>query len=168
MFWGRFITNLAARLYYREMQETNFTVLSATRMQALGIKIGQHLQSKTAVELVGDIGAGKTTLAKAIAQGMGIKDEVSSPSFTISRSYQSPSGLRLHHYDFYRLEDIGLVEYQLQESLDDEQGVTLIEWAKSAAKILPENHTTIKISVKDENSRLVEVVSEASLARAIK
>ena len=163
MFLSSFITKLTARIYYREMQETNFTISSAAEMQALGVKIGQQLKGQTVIELVGDVGAGKTTLAKGIAAGMDIKDGVSSPSFTLSRSYQSPIGLRLHHYDFYRLDDIGLLAHQLQESLDDKQGITLIEWAKSATKILPENHVTIKIAAKSENSRLVSISSETNL-----
>ena len=149
------------------MTELKLNISSLSEMNDLGIKLGERLRGQTTIELVGDIGAGKTTLAKSIAKGMGIKDEVSSPSFTLSRSYQSPGGLRLHHYDFYRLEDIGLLSHQLQESLEDKEGVTLIEWAKTAAKLLPENHTTIKITPKSETSRLVEITSGASLIEGL-
>ncbi len=168
MFLSGFTDKRPSGYNVGNMQEINLTISSADEMQQLGEKLGASLKGKTAIELVGDIGAGKTTLAKGIAKGMGVNDEVSSPSFTLSRNYQASSGLYLYHYDFYRLEDIGLLNHQLQESLEDEQGVTLIEWAKSTAKLLPKNHITIEIKAKGEHSRLVKINCDAKLAEVIK
>ncbi len=168
MFLSGFTTKGSAGYNIENMQETSLMISSADEMQNLGEKLGRQLEGKSTIELVGDVGAGKTTLAKGIAKGMGIKDEVSSPSFTLSRSYQAPSGLWLHHYDFYRLEGIGLLTHQLQESLDDKDGVTLIEWAKSTAQLLPKDRVTIEIKAKGEQSRAVNINSDSKLSEALK
>ena len=75
------------------------------RMKQLGEAIGRSVSGSEVLELVGDIGAGKTTLTKGIARALGIIEPVQSPTFTISRVYDSPKGLRLAHYDFYRLSE---------------------------------------------------------------
>ena len=67
------------------------------------------------LELVGDIGAGKTTLTKGIAQALEINEPVQSPTFTISRVYDSPRGLSLAHYDFYRLGNAGIMSEEIRE-----------------------------------------------------
>ena len=70
------------------------------KMRELGAAIGRAVSGGEVLELVGDIGAGKTTLTKGIARAMGIDEPVQSPTFTISRVYDSPRGLSLAHYDF--------------------------------------------------------------------
>ena len=72
------------------------------------------------IELIGDVGAGKTTFTRGLAQGLGAKNEVTSPSFTISKSYALPNGKTLTHYDFYRLQDPGLMSEDLAENLIDQ------------------------------------------------
>ena len=67
---------------------------------ALGEKLGKSLHGGEVIELVGDIGAGKTALTKGIAKGMGVDDDVQSPTFTISRLYEGRNRIRLAHYDF--------------------------------------------------------------------
>ena len=108
------------------------------------------------IELLGDVGAGKTTFTRGLAQGLGIKEPITSPSFTISKSYALPnSNGRLIHYDFYRLPDPGLMLDDLQENLDNPENVIIVEWGESVANILPENRTKIKIKYNDDNSREV-------------
>ena len=108
------------------------------------------------IELLGDVGAGKTTFTRGLAQGLGIKEPITSPSFTISKSYALPnSSGRLIHYDFYRLPDPGLMLDDLQENLDNPENVIIVEWGESVANILPENRTKIEIKYNDDNSREV-------------
>ena len=78
------------------------------------------------IELVGDVGAGKTTFVRGLAQGLGIKEPITSPSFTISKSYALKNGGFLVHYDFYRLQDPGLMSEDLQALLDDSEETQLI------------------------------------------
>ena len=72
-------------------------------MFELGQKIGKTLVPPVVVELLGDVGVGKTTFTRGLAKGLGVKEPVTSPSFTISKTYALPEGKNLIHYDFYRL-----------------------------------------------------------------
>ena len=83
---------------------------------------------------------------------MGSNEEVSSPTFTISRQYRAKN-LWLHHYDFYRLTEGGVVENELAESLADEKNVVAIEWSQVVSKSLPTERMTIKISSPQTNKR---------------
>ena len=74
------------------------------------------LESGKIYGLIGRNGAGKTTFARGIAEGLGIKELITSPSFTISKSYAIPGGKTLVHYDFYRLPDPGLMAEDLEEN----------------------------------------------------
>ena len=104
------------------------------------------------IELLGDVGAGKTTFTRGLAHGLGIKEPITSPSFTISKSYALPnSNGHLIHYDFYRLPDPGLMLDDLQENLDNPENVIIVEWGESVTNILPENR--IKIEIKYNNDK---------------
>jgi tRNA threonylcarbamoyladenosine biosynthesis protein TsaE len=136
-------------------------VHGAADMKAFGAQIGARLQGGEVIELVGDVGAGKTTLTKGIATGMDIDEDVQSPSFTISRVYDSSRHLQLAHYDFYRLNDAGIMADELRETVDGAQTVTIIEWAEIISGILPTDRLTITIVAvaEDENNRRVELIS---------
>lgn len=108
--------------------------------------IGSHLTGGEVLELTGDVGSGKTTFTKGLAEGLGVDDDVQSPSFTISRFYKGRDNLELHHYDFYRLPDPGIMKYDLEESTKDKKAVTVIEWAETVVNILPEKRTIIHFS----------------------
>lgn len=107
------------------------------------------------IELVGDVGAGKTTFVRGLAEGLGIKEPVTSPSFTISKTYACPDGKTLTHYDFYRLGDPGIMKEDLEESINNQNNITVVEWGESVSDILPKNHTIINIVYNDDNSREV-------------
>ena len=106
------------------------------------------------IELIGDLGTGKTQLVRGLASGIGSKDVVQSPSFTISRHYKGVD-FDIHHYDLYRLgDDPGIIKSELQESMDDSGILTVIEWADSVGNLLPENRLVISINhQEDERSR---------------
>ena len=107
------------------------------------------------IELVGDVGAGKTTFIRGLAEGLGIKEHVTSPSFTISKTYACPDGKTLTHYDFYRLGDPGIMKEDLEESIKKENNITVVEWGESVSDILPKNHIIINIVYNDDDSREV-------------
>ena len=133
-------------------------VTSETAMQRLGRAIGRQLNGGEVIELVGDVGAGKTTLTKGIAVGLGVDEAVQSPSFTISRTYQTArDGLLLAHYDFYRLHDPGIMARELDEVVNDQGVVTIIEWAEIVNDVLPEGHIRIVITPKSETTRQVAI-----------
>lgn len=125
------------------------------RMKQLGEAIGRSVSGGEVLELVGDIGAGKTTLTKGIAQALGINEPVQSPTFTISRVYDSPKGLRLAHYDFYRLGEAGIMGDEIREAMDDDS-VVVVEWAGAVDDDLPKDRLVVKIITISEEERLVE------------
>ena len=124
-------------------------------MKPLGEAIGPSVSGGEVLELVGDIGAGKTTLTKGIARALGINEPVQSPTFTISRVYDSPKGLRLAHYDFYRLGEAGVMGDEIREAMDDDSAV-IVEWAGAVDDDLPEDRLVVKITTISEEERLVE------------
>ena len=129
---------------------------------SLGEQIGQNLlqqagnSSPLVVELVGDVGAGKTTLTKGIAKGLKIDSAITSPSFTISKRYKN-NNIELVHYDFYRLEDPGLMAEDLEDTMSSNHTVAVIEWGDSIESLLPENHPKITIALNDDETRTVKI-----------
>jgi tRNA threonylcarbamoyladenosine biosynthesis protein TsaE len=98
---------------------------SELEMLQLGRRLGERLQTGDLLFLSGDLGAGKTTLTKGIAQGLSISEPITSPTFQIQKSYQGR--LRLNHFDLYRLNNPAEIDpIDLEEYLED--GITVIEW----------------------------------------
>lgn len=142
-------------------------VVSEEDMKQFGARLGALLVGGENIELVGDVGAGKTTLTKGIARGMGVDEDVQSPSFTISRVYDASKHIQLAHYDFYRLHDAGIMADELSETLHDPMTVTIIEWANIVQEILPEDYLTIKLTSPTETTRLIEVQASGARSRAL-
>ena len=120
------------------------------------LNLGKSFANKAKViELVGDVGAGKTTFVRGLAKGLDIKEPVTSPSFTISKSYALKNGGFLVHYDFYRLQDPGIMTEDLQENLSNPKNVIVIEWGESIKNLLPKKRTKIEIKYNEDGSREV-------------
>lgn len=128
-----------------------------SEMKAFGKKLGALLGGGEILELIGDVGAGKTTLTKGIAAGMEVDDDVQSPSFTISRVYETPKDLLLAHYDFYRLQDAGIMAAELHEAVRDPRTVTIIEWAEIVGGVMPLDRISITIASPRETTRTLEL-----------
>ena len=140
-------------------------VTSEAKMKALGEAIGVTLKGGEVFQLVGDVGAGKTTFVKGLAKGLAIEDEVQSPSFTISRVYDGRDGIQLVHYDFYRLTDAGIMADELNEMVHDPKTVTVVEWADIVEGVLPEDHATIRLTSPSENTRSVELPDQLGITQ---
>lgn len=134
-----------------------YEITSTEDMQALGEKLAASLKGGEVIELIGDVGAGKTTFTKGLAKGLGVSDDVQSPSFTLSRQYEADGGLMLSHYDFYRLSDPGILALELADIMSQPGNITVVEWADIVEGVLPENRITIKISSPTETDRSVEI-----------
>ena len=118
----------------------------------MAAQIGQRLKGGEVIELVSDLGGGKTVFVKGVAKGMGIKDLVGSPTFTISSEYKA-GDLVLHHFDFYRLGEPGIVANELDEIIGVPQNVVAIEWADLVNTVLPQNRLSIHIHTLGETER---------------
>lgn len=136
----------------------NVRIQTDNDMRALGRTIANALRGGECIELIGDVGAGKTTLVQGIGEALQADDDIQSPSFTISREYNCRDGLRLAHYDFYRLQDAGVLSYELAESLHDKSVITVVEWASTIDAVLPRNAIRITIVMSpDDESRVVDI-----------
>lgn len=142
-------------------------VKNEDKMKAFGQAIGALLCGGEIIELIGDVGAGKTTLVKGIAIGLGIDENVQSPSFTINRVYDGRDNITLSHYDFYRLNDAGIMAAELQEVVQDPNVVTIIEWGGAVAGVLPVDRLTIQITADSEDSRKLETTAGGAVSKKI-
>lgn len=137
-----------------------YTLHTEEATRAFGERIGRALRGGEVLELIGDIGAGKTALTKGISKGLGVTDDVQSPTFTISRIYRARDGLSLAHYDFYRLSDPGILKMELHEVVHDPHTVTVIEWGRVVQGILPDSKISIILESVSDTSRQVTIIGE--------
>ena len=121
----------------------------------IGRKIGRVVETGTVVSLQGPLGAGKTVIAKGVAESLGITEAIVSPTFTLVQEYEGR--LPLYHLDLYRLDGVDDFEGIGGEELLYSQGVTLIEWSEKIEKILPLDTIRISLSIQEDGSREIEV-----------
>lgn len=120
--------------------------------EKFGIFLGENLRPGDVLCLNGDLGAGKTTLTKSIAKGLGINDYVTSPTFTIVNEYYGKTDL--YHIDTYRLDDKVDVDYLGFDEYFYSDGVTIVEWAEKIRDALPEEYMEINIKSHDNKRDL--------------
>ena len=139
------------------MKSRNWTSHSEDETIAIGEEIARQLPSKAALLLIGNLGAGKTTLAKGIVQGLGAApaDEVSSPTFTLIHEY-SP---RVIHIDLYRLDRPEEIATLGLDEIFDREAVVLIEWGERFPDLMPAHRIEIRLGAIDENTRTLQLVS---------
>jgi len=137
------------RVFLRDENET----------RKFGIELAGKMKAGDVVALIGDLGAGKTALTKYIAEGLGVREEVTSPTFTIINEYGS-GRLPLYHFDAYRIEgeeemyELGYEEYFYGG------GVTVVEWADKVSGLIPEGSTAISMTYGGgESERIYDVHS---------
>lgn len=111
---------------------------------ALGKRIAETLTPGTVISLVGDLGVGKTVFTQGVAEGLGIHEPVSSPTFTIMQIYEN-GRLPFYHFDVYRIGDIEEMDEIGYEDYFYGNGVCLIEWANLIEELLPEDICQVKI-----------------------
>jgi tRNA threonylcarbamoyladenosine biosynthesis protein TsaE len=134
---------------------------SAAETAAVGRALAGYLQDGDVVLLHGDLGAGKTTLAKGIASALGIREVVSSPSFALVNEYDTESAAvsRLFHLDLYRLQDENdLASIGFDDLVASARGAMLVEWPERAATALPERYLLIEIETRGSDMRLLRFV----------
>lgn len=125
---------------------------------ALGERIGKLAFPNMMITMEGDLGAGKTTMTKGIAKGLGINEIVNSPTFTIMKTYQGR--LKLFHLDVYRIEN-AISDFELEEYFED-NGVCVIEWANQIKELLPDELLEISIFDLGDDKRQLELSSNCS------
>jgi len=118
------------------------------------------------IELISDLGGGKTTFVRGLADGMGSHDVVRSASFTLSNQYRAGK-LTLYHFDFYRLFETGIMRDELAEALADPEAVVAVEWGDIVTQVLPARRLTVRIKATGEERRDLSFSYPASLSYLI-
>lgn len=133
-----------------------FETNSTEETIALGRRIAVTLPCATVVLLIGNLGAGKTTLAKGIVSGLGAAEpeEVSSPTFTLIHEY----GPRVYHIDLYRLDRPEQVATLGLDEIFDRDAVVLIEWGERFPELLPKQRVEVHLTALDGDRRRIEVI----------
>ena len=139
------------------MKHFVFDIFSCEEMNQFGSKIASKMPNGVVIALLGDLGAGKTTLVRGVARGLNINEVVQSPTFNIMKLYLK-GDRPLIHIDAYRLADIN-TDIGLDEYIGYETGLTMIEWPLFIENLLPENTLWIDIKSTGENSRHIDVYS---------
>ena len=127
---------------------------SLSELPTAAVQIIEAIGDRNVLAFYGEMGAGKTTFIKAVCVALGVKETISSPTFSIVNEYLSASGRKIYHFDFYRIKDIdeafdmGYEEYLYSDAL------CFIEWPEKIEAILPENVFPISIS-SDTHKRMI-------------
>lgn len=143
------------------------TLTELQQTERLGVIIGEVAEPSDNLVLTGDLGAGKTTLTKGIAKGLGIDQMIKSPTYTIIREYQQ-GRIPLYHMDVYRIEsgadDLGLDEYF------EGDGLSVIEWGQQLGDYVPEDYLELILHKvpQDPDQRLAELVAHGAQGTAMK
>lgn len=152
-------------------QPAQFTPLAITsadveRTRALGKQLGALVQPGDVIALQGDLGAGKTNFTQGIAQGLGITEDVNSPTFILANEYFS-GRLPLYHIDAYRVADAAEADaFGLDDYLNGD-GVTVIEWAERVRAALPKHTLWVVFEYRGENERALEFHAFGARSRTL-
>ena len=120
----------------------------------VGKRIGKLLKAGDVLLLTGDLGAGKTHIAKGIGEALGVKKIINSPTFTIVKEYMGDK-VKFYHLDLYRLDGLNN-DFDLEEYIEGD-GVCAIEWPHQIDDILPNEYLNIRINRINENDRVIEI-----------
>lgn len=126
------------------MRETIYETFSAEETRALGKRIGAYANPGDIYTLMGDLGVGKTVFTQGIAEGLGITEAVSSPTFTIIQTYEE-GRMPFYHFDVYRIGDVEEMEEIGYEDYFFGDGLCMIEWANLIEEILPAQRSEVTI-----------------------
>ncbi len=130
---------------------------SAGDTVSLGVAMGRSLGPGDIVCLVGQLGAGKSVLARGIIKGLGVhQSRITSPTFVLLNQYQGKR-LMVNHFDLYRLQDVSDIMHLGYEEYLYGAGVSVIEWADRLAGLMPSDHIMVRIGIKSEHVRSITV-----------
>ncbi|MCA1755543.1 MAG: tRNA (adenosine(37)-N6)-threonylcarbamoyltransferase complex ATPase subunit type 1 TsaE [Spirochaeta sp.] len=147
----------------------HYTSLTPHETQDIAAEFTASLKSGDVIRLEGDLGAGKTVFAAGVARGLGIKEQITSPTYPIVAEYRG--SLALFHLDLYRIKDSAEARDTGLEDYIGNEGITLIEWPSRAEDILPDHCITVEIRSRvamDETSRTITISYPDISARNIR
>ena len=138
---------------------------STEQTERIAAAIGAKLRGGEVIELVSDLGGGKTTFTRGLVRGTGSAVPVNSPTFTINREYAGPN-FTIVHFDFYRLHEAGIVADEVAELVGDPAYVVVVEWGDVVHDVLPAERLTVLLELDpaDEDARKLVFSYPSSLA----
>lgn len=142
------------------LENASFETQSEDETIDLGRRIATKLPRRAVVLLIGNLGAGKTTLAKGIVSGLGAAtvEDVASPTFTLIHEYgEVAGGARVYHIDLYRLDQMSQVATLGLDEIFDRDAVVLIEWGERFPELMPRERVEVRLSALDGDRRRIEV-----------
>lgn len=132
-----------------------YTTESVSETEKLGAEIGRAAKPGDVIALFGELGTGKTAITRGIACGLGITEDITSPTFSLMEIHEGD--ITLYHFDLYRIEDDSEFNNLCFEEYWENDGVSVIEWAERALSRLPEERITINIEYIDSKCRRITV-----------
>ena len=140
------------------MNTEKITTHSFEETENVGFKLASELKLGSTVLLLVTLGAGKTVFSRGFARGIGITEQVSSPTYTIVQEYDIPSGGRLYHLDLYRISGVeSALAFGVDEFIDDPEAIRLIEWPMRIEGILPSDCIKVAIEHVDDTTREITI-----------
>ena len=151
-----------------DQRTLDFVSSSEEQTVRLGVRLGELLEPNDIICLFGELGAGKTALARGIGRGWGTAYRVTSPTYTIINEYpRSHDGRILYHLDCYRLESEADAETIGFEDILMAGGALMIEWPNNIEWLLPENKISIEMSYVSETRRKLHIKAEGERSEAL-
>jgi len=120
-------------------------------------------KQKAVVALFGDLGAGKTTFTKGFAKGLGVSEEINSPTFLIYKKYKGKMGINFYHFDAYRIGEGDLESIEFEEKLKEKSSVIIIEWSENIKKNIPKDAINVYFKHKSEKERVLIVEGSSGI-----
>jgi len=138
------------------MQE--YITNSPEETQEIAKEMAKTLKGGEIFVLTGDLGAGKTTFIQGLAKGLGVEQNLTSPTFVLMKIYNTKNNLKLVHLDCYRINSaVALSDLGLDEIFENKKNITVIEWGEKVASVLPENVVKMKFEYVDKGKRSIEI-----------
>lgn len=132
-------------------------ITSEEELPGVARAVVEAIGRRTVVAFRGEMGAGKTTLIREIVSQMGAADTVTSPTFALVNQYRGAGNRRIHHFDFYRIDDLREAYDLGYEEYFYSGDVCLVEWPEKIEQLLPDNVITVRIAVDSDTARTFEI-----------
>ncbi len=138
------------------MTRKELTTTSPQETKKIGFLIGKKALKKQKMfflSLSGDLGGGKTTFTQGFGKGLGVKDNITSPTFLVFKKYKTKNERFFYHFDAYRIKEKDLPVLGFQEIINNQKNIVVVEWGENIKKMLPEKSLEIHFEFKDKNTR---------------
>jgi tRNA threonylcarbamoyladenosine biosynthesis protein TsaE len=153
-------------LYNGKMIKKETITNSPEETKKIGFLMGKKVlekEKKFFLSLSGDLGGGKTTFTQGFAEGVGVEEDITSPTFLVFKKYKTKNNRHLYHFDAYRIEDKDLSVLGFQEIINNEENIVVVEWGENIKKSLPEKSAEIHFEFKDEKTRKLIIQGDSDI-----